>query len=172
MICSAIPLTRRFLSITAVLAIGLSLGRAQSVPGATDELARRADVVIVGHVAALVPQWDESHTRIRTQVTINVSQSVKGTAAGSTLTLIVPGGEVDGVGELYSDTPVFRQDEDVVVFAQRSSQGLYRVAGGLEGKYTIIKDQSSGKQMISERMTLGEFTSQLQQAVGTKGLNH
>ncbi len=158
--------------MTALLAIGLSSGRAQIAPGSADELARQADVVIVGHVASLVPQWDETHTRIRTQVTINVSQSVKGTAAGSTLTLVVPGGEVDGVGEVYSDTPVFHRDEDVVVFAQRSAPGLYRVAGGLEGKYTIIKDQSSGRQMVSERMTLGEFTSQLQRAVGTKSLNH
>ena len=169
---SAIPLRMRVLIAAALLAIGLSSGWAQNTPRATDVLARQADAVIVGHVASLVPQWDETHTRIRTQVTINVSQGIKGTASGSTLTLIVPGGELDGVGELYSDTPVFHRDEDVVVFAQRSDQGLYRVAGGLEGKYTVVKDQSSGKQMISERMTLGEFTSELQQAIGTKGLNH
>ncbi|HTX99353.1 MAG TPA: hypothetical protein VMG09_04990 [Bacteroidota bacterium] len=160
-----VTLRLQLLVLGALLTFGLSPARSQNVSMTTDDLARQADVVAVGHVSSLVPQWDETHSRIRTQVTIAVSQNVKGTSAGSTLTLLVPGGELDGVGEMYSDIPVFRRDEDVVVFAQRSVQGSYRVAGGLLGKFTVAKDELTGRAMVSDRLSVDEFASQLRSAI-------
>ncbi len=160
----------RFLVTASSLALGFSSAWAQPSSMTAADLARQSDVVAVGHVASLIAQWDETHTRIRTQVTIAVSENVKGTTSGSSLTLFVPGGEVDGIGEMYSDTPVFRKDEDVIVFARKSPEGTYRVAGGTEGKYTIAKDAATGKPMVSDRVTVDEFTSQLRVAVETKAL--
>ncbi len=153
-----------------ILLFDTTMGRAQNLVTAADDLARQADIIAVGHVSSLVPQWDENRARIRTQVTIAVSQSVKGTASGSTITLVVPGGELDGVGEIYSDTPVFRKDEDVLVFAQRSTQGLLHVAGGLDGKYTISRDTATGREMISDRLSVDELTARLKKAVETQSL--
>jgi hypothetical protein len=91
---------------------GISLALLLALPGAgalsqskeltTEALAGQAEVVAVGKVSSLVPQWNEDHSRIFTRVTLSVDQYIKGGSAGQPLTLLVPGGEVDGVGELYS----------------------------------------------------------------------
>lgn len=102
---------------------------------------------------------------IRTRVTVNVDQYVKGGSAGNALTLYVSGGEVDGVGEVYSDMPRFRAEEEVFVFAKKDARGFYRVAGGDQGKYTILKDEASGRPMVAGRKTLEEFTASVRTAL-------
>lgn len=149
-----------------------SSARAQVSAMTTAELTRQADVVAVGQVASLASEWNENHSRIRTRVTITVSEFLKGGSAGSTLTLYVPGGEVDGVGELYSDMAVFHRDESVVVFAQRTPQGSYRVAGGSQGKYVVTVDAATGKQIVSNRMTLDDLTARVKAAQNAGALHH
>ncbi len=162
--------TRLLLFIVAGMASSFvnSFAWCQTPSSTTEALARRSDVVAVGHVASLLAQWDENHSRIRTQVTIAVSENVKGTSSGSSFTLVVPGGEVDGVGEMYSDMPVFRKDEDVVVFARRTPQGTFRVEGGVEGKYTVVKDAATGTPMVSNRLSVAEFASTTPESCGVQ----
>ena len=64
---------------------------------------------------------------IRTRVTLSVDQFVKGGSPQNSLTIYIPGGEIDGVGEVYSHMPTFRQNEDVVVFAEKDRDDRYRV---------------------------------------------
>src|SRR5512135_1589746 len=85
----------------AFIVFGISSAGAQPSSITIADLARQSDVVAVGHVSSLLAQWDESHTRIRTQVTIAVAENVKGASTGATITVLVPGGEVDGIGEVY-----------------------------------------------------------------------
>jgi hypothetical protein len=121
-------------------------------------------VVAVGKVSSLVPQWNEDHSRIFTRVTLSVDQYIKGGSAGQPLTLLVPGGEVDGVGELYSHTAVFQSDESVLVFAQKDREGNYRVSAGQQGKYTVKRDDASGRLMVGGIRTLQEITAVVQKA--------
>lgn len=130
-----------------------------------DELARQADVVVVGKVANIKAGWNKEKSRILTTVTIEVDETLKGKGGEGTLTIQTPGGEVDGVGELYSHTARFIKDEDVVVFAEKDKKGDLRVTGGSEGKIAIRRDASSGLRRVSEGMSLDEFKARVKNAV-------
>ncbi len=137
----------------------------QSKIATTDELAKRAEVVAVGKVTGLVSEWNETRTMIRTRVTVTVDQYVKGGVSANTLTIYVPGGEVGGVGEVYSHMPTFSREENVVVFAKKDGQGHYQISGGHQGKYTIQKDEVTGKLIVAGKRTLEEFTATVKNAL-------
>ncbi len=140
----------------------------QIKPASTSELALRAEVVAVAKVASLVSEWNENRTMIRTRVTLSVVEFVKGGNNSRTLTIYVPGGEVGEVGEVYSDMPAFRPDEEVVVFAERDTQNRYRVSAGPQGKLTVNRDKMTGLPMVSPGRTLETLTSEVKQAVETQ----
>jgi hypothetical protein len=123
----------------------------------TVELTRQADLVVVGKVADVRASWNRERTRIQTSVTVAIDQSLKGSVGGGSVTILSPGGEVDGVGEYYSHTARFTKNEDVVVFARRSSDGRLRVTGGEQGKVAVRRDEVTGARMVAGAMTLDAF---------------
>ena len=70
--------------------------------------------------------WNQDKTRIFTKVTIQVDEYLKGNNSGKTMVINTPGGEVDGIGELYTHMPSFKDDEDVLVFAKEDKQDRWR----------------------------------------------
>lgn len=142
-------------------------GFAQQKEMSIEQLTRRADLVVVGAVEQLSSAWNAGRTRISTTVTIRVDESLKGAAPGATITLTVPGGEADGVGELYSHAPRFRPDEQVLVFARRDAGGALRVAGGELGKITVARDERSGRLVTGTGEVLEALTTRVRRAVTT-----
>jgi len=92
---------------------------------------------------------------------VGVDQYLKGERPERSLTIVTPGGEIDGVGELYSHTARFLNDEDVVVFAEKDKRGELRVAGGSQGKYTIKKDEMTGQLMVADDTPLVQLTTRV-----------
>lgn len=157
-----------FLAFASLLLISVFVPnslKAQVLAASTEELSRRAEVIAIGKVSGLVSEWNEAHTMIRTRVTMSVDQYVKGGVEGSALTLYIPGGEVDGVGEVYSDMPRFRAEEEVLVFANKDVSGQYRIAGGDQGKYSIQRDAVTGKLSVAGNKPLEDFTSSVRKAL-------
>lgn len=136
----------------------------------TAELAQRAEVVAVGTVTSLVPEWNENHSRIQTRVNLAVSEFLKGNNSSQSLTIVVPGGEIGGVGEIYSDMPRFRTAEEVFVFAKKDAHGLYRVAGGDQGKYSLQRDAVTGRLSVAGDRSLEEFSSTVRKALQVQNL--
>lgn len=156
-------------SIPLVLGLALpvsSAGQSKQAPAA--ELTKRAELVAVGRVAAMKAEWNETRSSIRTRVTLSVDEYVKG-SAGKSLDVFVPGGEVDGVGELYTHTPRFSRDEDVVVFLEKDKKNRYRVSGGDQGKYAVRMDKKSGKRIVSEYWPLEDFKGQIKRSMRAQG---
>lgn len=129
------------------------------------ELARQAEIVAVGTVTSVVSEWNENHSSIRTRVDLAVSEFLKGSNADKSLSLVIPGGEVDGVGELYSHMPRFQANEEVFVFARKDTRGIYRVAGGSEGKYSLQRDGVTGKLSVAGDKPLDELRSSIKEAL-------
>ena len=146
----------------------LVLGQSHAVK--TEDLIKRSDVIIVGKVGQKISEWNEDKSRIQTSVSISVDQTIKGSAAGNTITVVIPGGEVDGVGEWYSHTARFSDDEDVVVFAEQDQKGRYRVSGGDQGKISVRRDKTTGALMIPNIGPLDQFTGQIRDAVKVQEL--
>ncbi len=156
--------------ISIFLVVVLMLLKSDPLCGQTpkslaDQLSQEADVIVVGNVNHLAAEWDATKSRIQTRVTIAVTDMIKGGGNPPTVTLVVPGGEVDGVGEWYSHTASFKQNEDVVVFATKDPKGLLRVASGQMGKFTIKKDNMTGKRIIPNVGSLDQFTSHIKSVV-------
>jgi len=137
----------------------------QSQGGKTADLVKRSDVIVVGKVGRKASEWNEDKSRIQTRVSVTVDQTIKGSPAARTITVIVPGGEVGGVGEWYSHTAQFAVNEDVVVFAKKDKRGDYRVAGGEHGKVSLEKDGATGNLIVPNLGTLDQFTAQVKTVV-------
>ena len=131
----------------------------------TDELTRKSEIVAHGRVKEMKSQWEGNKERIVTYVTVNVDEYLKGSGAGGTLTIVNPGAEVDGVGELYTHMARFSRDEEVVVFVEKDKKGRYRMTGGNEGKFSVRKDDASGKSVVSGQRSLDDLRTEIRKAV-------
>jgi hypothetical protein len=166
-----------FVSIDAGTALGQATGTAtggssdRNADGlksersfGTQQLTSGAELILRGKVSSLRPSWVDGKSRIVTYVTLSVDEYLKG-SAGGTLTVSQPGGEIDGVGELYTHMPRFTSDEEVVVFAKREKSGTYRVYGGDQGKISVVKDARTGSKMVSLTRTLDDFATEVKSIV-------
>ena len=159
--------TRTLFSLALLLPLTLF---SQTKFASTAALAQRAEVVAVGTVTSLVSEWNDNHSSIQTRVNVAVSEYLKGNTSSQSLTIIVPGGEIDGVGEVYSDMPRFRTAEEVFVFAKKDTRGLYRVAGGDQGKYTLQRNAVTGKLSVAGDNSLEEFSASVRKALQVQNL--
>jgi hypothetical protein len=142
-----------------------SLARSQSGAVTTDELTRSADVVVVGKVTDVKSEWSPDRSRIYSTVTLAVDQHIKGDESQQSVIISTLGGEVDGVGEVYSHTAKFKIDEQVIVFASKDRQGQLKVIGGDEGKLTVTKEEETGRMLVGGNEPLTIVTSHLKAVV-------
>ncbi len=150
--------------LLSVMLLSSAAGQTTTTPPGTDDMSRKAEVVVVGTVNRVASEWNASHTRIVTRVTLAVDQYVKGSSTGGTMTLVVPGGEVGGVGEWYSHSPQFKENEDVLVFAEKDAQGMLRVTAGNRGKISLRKDGETGRRVLSNGLPLERLMNQIRDA--------
>ena len=162
---SPVPLLPSLATILLAGMVMQSSAFAQSGASSIIELANQSDVVIVGKVSTLNSEWSADRSRIQTRVVVSVSQVLKGAGTGAAVTIVTPGGEVDGVGELYSEMPSFKSEEDVLLFARRDSHGDLRVTAGQEGKVSLHKDEISGKMMAAGKESLDDISATLRKSV-------
>ena len=141
---------------------------AQSKKLSTDELVQSSEVVAHGKVRELKSEWNEARSRIRTRITLSVDDYLKGNGDGA-MEIFVPGGEIGSVGEVYSHVAKFTKDEEVVVFAKKDRQGRFRVSGGSQGKFTVTKDERSGRNVVSQYWLLDDFRAKIQKLVHGQG---
>lgn len=125
------------------------------------DLTKHADLIAIGKISAITSSWSEGNKRIITDVNLTVKQYLKGQLQSEVVTISHPGGEVGEIGELYSHTPRFKKDEEVLVFAKKDGKGKFQIVGGERGKYTVATDHRSGKKMISEEITLDDFAARV-----------
>ncbi len=107
-------LTLVALSLMIALALLLSFSAgAEAVRPAQgpDGLAAGADAIVVGNVLGSLGSWNAYGTRIYSEVTVSVEESLKGLPCGTTITVIVPGGTVGEIAQRLSDTPRFTEGE-------------------------------------------------------------
>jgi hypothetical protein len=105
-------------------------------------LTAHATDVVRGRVLSSAAAWTGDHRRIVTRVEVEVLETWKGSASGR-LTVVQPGGEVDGIGQRVLGVAALGKGEEVVLFLERAgphhrvvglAQGVYRVpaAGGAQ----------------------------------------
>jgi hypothetical protein len=158
---------RRAILLPVLLLAALSTNAiAQQKAVSAEDLARHADLVVVGRVADMKSEWAEGKTRIVTRVTLDVREHLKaGNTASKTVTIWTLGGEIGEVGELYTHVPTFQPNENVVVFLQKYGSQDYVVAAGTQGKYNIERDPVSGETVVAGKQSLEEFRVAVKRAI-------
>jgi len=103
--------------------------------------------IVIGQVEGTRTYWNESHTRILTDVTVRVSESLKG-AGGDVLTLTQLGGDLDGLRYSVPGSPLFRTGEEALLFVWRDAGGRAQVNGLAQGKFDITTDPATGEKTL------------------------
>jgi hypothetical protein len=161
-------IVRSLVMVGFVAATRPLLGYSQSKSISTDELVKRADVVVLGKVTKLKSEWNKDKSRILTLVSVEVDQVLKGQGSEKEVAITTLGGEIDGVGEIYSHSARFRSNEEVVVFAEKGPQNQLRVAGGEQGKFTVKPSETDRMGRTVNSVPLEEFTRRIKEAVRTQ----
>jgi hypothetical protein len=105
-------------------------------PTTVEAMARRSDAVVRGVVVSRRSAWGSGAKRIVTLVGIETRAVWRGEAP-ALFTVVVPGGTMDGIGQLVAGAPEFTVGEEVAVFLHREGPARYRVRNLALGKLTL-----------------------------------
>ncbi len=121
-------------------------------PQPFSEKVQEASVIARGKVGMSYADWgndQEGIKRIYTYVELQLIETFKGNASGSSIMIRELGGEKDGVGLQISGVAQFQRGEDVVALLKnKNSDGVYDVQGMMMGKYGVLTD-SNGVEYLS-----------------------
>ncbi len=166
--CSILHSALIFLLLTGLFAPQTS---ALMVRKNIEELTLQADSILIGKVKKIESQWNEEMTLIYTYVTISVSQYTKALSSAKQYQEIivkVRGGEVGDIGLKVSDTPQFREGEEVFLFLRMEKLPLFSVTGLFQGKYSI-EDGIAKNRMLGVETPLNSFISQIKDTLEKAG---
>jgi hypothetical protein len=128
-------------------------------PTTVEAMARRSDAVVRGVVVSRRSVWGSGAKRIVTLVEIKTGAVWRGEAPAF-LTVLVPGGTVDGIGQLIAGAPEFTVGEEVAVFLRREGPGRFRVKNLALGKFAIRGAEAAprldGMGFVGGEVTAGE----------------
>lgn len=133
-------------ALIAVWAAGPS--PAASVPEMNlEHLVERSPRIVHGTVARSWTAWDASRRFLWTHYELSLLEALRGLPEAE-LIVSVPGGELDGMTMQVPGVTRFAVGEEVVVFAYQTPNGLMRVRGLGQGKYSV-SNGSLGARTVS-----------------------
>jgi len=105
------------------------------------ELVQMSDHIVQATVLSTESTWNDDKTSIITTVTLHIKETYAGRLDKSTqVTVMLPGGMVDGLVMEVEHAPVFIVDEEVIVFLTDINDKALRVSGWEAGKFTLEND--------------------------------
>ena len=113
----------------------------------TRSLTRESSDIVIGAVTGVRSYWNDAHTRILTDVSVDVRETLAGGTA-TRLTLTQYGGEVDGVRVSVPGAPLFVPGEEALLFVWRDATGRAQVNGLAQGKFDIERDAATGERLV------------------------
>src|SRR5512135_775439 len=147
--------------VVFILLFAQSYNHSQSFQAEIKALSEGSDVILTGKVTKQKSEWAENKSRIITKTTIQVDEYLKGNGNNNSVVVSHPGGEVDGVGELYSHMPEFNDNEEVLVFLKKDTNSSdFKVFSGEDGKISLIKN-SSGEKITASNISLNTLKIQI-----------
>lgn len=162
------PFTKSIATIWQVVIILFlinSISFTQTHKSDLQKLSNDAEVIVIGKVTKSQSVWSDDKSKILTNVTITVDEYLKGKSASKTITITHLGGEIDGVGEIYSHHPIFSVDEDVLLFAKTDLDSKLVVLEGENGKLLINNEREDGVRTIGQNQRLVNIKDQIKNYV-------
>ncbi len=121
-----------------------------------EELTEGADTIVMGTVESTSSHWNDDRTSIYTVVEVSVEEGLKNEVGRKEITVIVPGGEAEGIIQMVSDMPNFIVGERVMLFLNELYENndlhlkreealltapVYSMHGNFQGKLDIIENR-------------------------------
>jgi hypothetical protein len=134
---------RRVMAALAVVALLYTIpveSRAQAVAASLEEMVGVSSSVVKGRTLHQESAWEADGRRIVTRVRIAVDEVIAG-EEGSEIEILVPGGRVGNTVQEVSDMPSFTDGEEVLLFVWTGPDGRNMVAGGAQGKLSVVRDR-------------------------------
>jgi hypothetical protein len=110
-----------------------------------EQLARQADIVVIGEVISATGEWTAGRASIQTRVSLAVAEALKGTVPVP-LTFTHLGGRVGDEASAVGGTPQFDPGERVLVFLSRRRDGSLRLADLTYAKFVVVRDAATGRE--------------------------
>ncbi|HUP61324.1 MAG TPA: hypothetical protein VNA69_12980 [Thermoanaerobaculia bacterium] len=183
---AAKPLRTALLAATLIL-LPLQASATLSKAMSFDDKVQNAQSIILGKVIRSESRWDGAHRWILTYTTFRIEKSLKGFPAQE-ITVVTPGGSVDGIRQETIGVPQFREDEEHVLFVRNSQAGptvLYFDQGAYDvvtvrGERIVQPAVSSAVLIDTQRgmavspegpRTLREFESSVRESIRRREAN-
>ena len=135
-----------------------------------EQLTQESDIIVMGEVRNMESRWNNDRTLIYTYVTVFVSEYIKDDLTlkqsngngEQEIVVRILGGEVGDIGLTVSDTPEFKEGEEVFLFLRKGNdlKASLNVAGLFQGKYTV-EDGMIKNKVLGLQIALEEFTSHI-----------
>ena len=133
----------------------------QQIKKEIEILSKNAEVIVTGKVKQKKSIWNENKTRIFTSVILDVDDQLKGQDNNSSIEIVYPGGEIDGIGELYTHMPSLENEEEVLLFLKKNKNETYKIFNGENGKITITNDPKTGEKVTPLKIKLETLKTQI-----------
>jgi hypothetical protein len=141
---------RLLLALTVTLAVSMAAHATlvRAIP--FDERVENAAAIVMGKCVAQESRWDNAHQWILTYSTFEVQKTMKGFPM-RTITIVTPGGSVDGLHQETVGVPKFREGDEHVLFVRNSKVGP-TVLDFEQGDYHVLKNDR-GERVVQPAVT-------------------
>jgi hypothetical protein len=136
-----------FLCIASML-IAPYLNALTVLPLTDEQLAKKAEMIVIGKVLSADYDTDQKNHHPYTYVHIRVSEYLKGKNQGRDLTLKTLGGIGPKMGMYVPGAANFYRDEEVLLFLEKRNDGSLFPIGLFLGKYSIYRDHDTGRKVV------------------------
>lgn len=140
--------------ITSALLLTIAVGTALPVQALTavarsfDELVQRADTIVIGTaVSARSVHRGDGHS-IRTLVSFNDLEVLKGEVPSAPFELPLPGGIVGDEAQVYPGTPRLRAGTRYVLFIRGQNSEFLPLVGAQQGLFRIMRDANGRERVV------------------------
>lgn len=114
-----------------------------------DALAREADQVVIGTVAATISRRT-GEREIVTDYRFDDIEVVKGSVPGKSFTLTMLGGTVGTETMAVAGAPAFKRDARYLIFVNGNGTVMFPLVGGQQGIFQVRKDSVSGTARVHD----------------------
>jgi len=151
------------ISLLLPIAAEATLARAATF----DDKVENAAAIVLGKCTNQRSGWDSDHRWILTYSTFKVEKAMKGTMQPE-VTVVTPGGAVDGVHQDTIGMPVFREGSDNVLFIRNTAAGP-TVLYFEQGAYDVVRDPKGNRIVQPVASDTVHIDTQRGMAVGPEG---
>ena len=140
----------RLLTLAACALLAVASAPATTViPPTFDQLVGQAELIFQGTVTDVKSEWagEGGQRRIVSYVTFQVDDALKG-APGTSYTIRMLGGTVDGQTMEVSDSPKFKVGDRDIVFVENNGSQFIPLVGIMHGRYRVQLDRTTGQEVV------------------------